>query len=57
MQRLALVLIAPATAEPRFIFPNRYSVRTEINVRVPMRDGVKLATDLTSRCQREAALD
>jgi predicted acyl esterase len=57
VQRLALVLIAPATAEPRFIFPNRYSVRTEINVRVPMRDGVKLATDLTSRCQREAALD
>lgn len=34
-------------AEPRFPAPKpKYEVRLEENVRVPMRDGVKLATDL-----------
>ena len=48
MHRLALVVIAiPLLAEPGFVFPEpRYPVRVETNVRVPMRDGVKLATDL-----------
>ena len=46
MPRLALLLAAiPLFAEPRYPAP-RFEVRTEINVRVPMRDGVKLATDL-----------
>jgi putative CocE/NonD family hydrolase len=46
--RLALLLCAiPLFAESKFLGPApRYSVRVEINVRVPMRDGVKLATDL-----------
>ena len=41
-------------AEPRFPPPSpRYEVRVEDNVRVPMRDGVRLATDL----YRPAGLD
>jgi putative CocE/NonD family hydrolase len=48
VRRLVLVLAAiPLLAQPRYLAP-RYQVRTEINVRVPMRDGVKLATDLYS---------
>ena len=48
MHRFTLVLIAiPLLAEPRFGLPKpRYPVRVETNVRVPMRDGVRLATDL-----------
>ena len=48
VHRFTLILIAiPLFAEPRFGLPQRrYSVRAEINVQVPMRDGVKLATDL-----------
>jgi putative CocE/NonD family hydrolase len=48
VHKLALLLIAiPLIAESRFVLPTaRYSVRVETNVRVPMRDGVKLATDL-----------
>src|SRR5262245_56423649 len=37
----------PVFAEPRYPQPaERYPVRIDVNVRVPMRDGVKLATDL-----------
>jgi putative CocE/NonD family hydrolase len=46
VHRLSLVLAAFALlAEPRYP-ASHYQVHTEINVRVPMRDGVKLATDL-----------
>ena len=44
---MLVVAVVPLFAEPRYPLPApRYAVRTEINVRVPMRDGVKLATDL-----------
>ena len=46
---LVLLFIATAArpAESRFPPPSpRYAVRVEDNIRVPMRDGVNLATDL-----------
>jgi len=48
IHNIALVFISfPLVAGPRYPLPApRYSVRAEINVRVSMRDGVKLATDL-----------
>jgi uncharacterized protein len=48
MQRILLVFICiPLFAGPGSVPPvARYSVRVEVNVRVPMRDGVRLAADL-----------
>src|SRR5436190_375131 len=48
IHNIALVFISfSLAAGPRYPLPApRYSVRAQINVRVPMRDGVKLATDL-----------
>jgi putative CocE/NonD family hydrolase len=44
---LIFLLLSPLVGEPRYRMPTpRYPVRTETNIRVPMRDGVKLATDL-----------
>ena len=48
MHRLTLIfVIIPLVAGPRNPLPaSRYTVRVETNVRAPMRDGVRLATDL-----------
>ena len=48
VHRIALIFISITLfAGPRYSLPaSRYRIRTEMNVRVPMRDGVKLATDL-----------
>jgi predicted acyl esterase len=44
---LLTLLTIPVFAGQRYALPTeRYAVRVEVNVRVPMRDGVKLATDL-----------
>ena len=44
---LIFLLLSSLAAEPRYRMPSpRYSVRIETDVRVPMRDGVRLATDL-----------
>ncbi len=44
---LILLLLSSLAAEPRYGRPSpRYSVRVETGVRAPMRDGVRLATDL-----------
>src|SRR5262245_5454371 len=38
------VYVSPATAEEQV--PPRYAVKVQINVKVPMRDGVNLAADI-----------
>lgn len=44
---LLVLVVVSIAAEPRFPAPKpKYEVRLEDNVRVPMRDGVKLSTDL-----------
>jgi predicted acyl esterase len=44
---LALAFLSPLYAGPGAPMPKaKYPFRVEVNVRVPMRDGVKLATDL-----------
>jgi uncharacterized protein len=44
---LTFLLLSSLAAEPPYGMPSpRYSVRVETNVRVPMRDSIRLATDL-----------